>query len=47
MSYSDTPEQSAVIGWQGACLVVGAFVGTGKTTTLRRFAEQNSDERML
>ncbi len=47
MTYSDTPEQSAVIGWQGTRLVVGAFAGTGKTTTLRRFAEQNSDERML
>ncbi len=47
MSYSDTPEQSAVIGWQGTRLVVGAFAGTGKTTTLRRFAEQNPDERML
>ncbi|HFW3114057.1 TPA: DNA helicase, partial [Salmonella enterica subsp. diarizonae serovar 61:r:-] len=47
MSYSDTPEQSAVIAWQGTRLVVGAFAGTGKTTTLRRFAEQNPDERML
>lgn len=47
MSYSDTPEQSAVIDWQGTRLVVGAFAGTGKTTTLRRFAEQNPDERML
>ncbi|ECI0839569.1 ATP-dependent helicase [Salmonella enterica subsp. diarizonae] len=47
MSYTDTPEQSAVIDWQGTRLVVGAFVGTGKTTTLRRFAEQNPDERML
>ncbi|EBA1654718.1 hypothetical protein DY703_09935 [Salmonella enterica] len=47
MSYSDTPEQAAVIAWQGKRLVVGAFAGTGKTTTLRRFAEQNPDERML
>lgn len=47
MTYSDTPEQSAVIAWQGVRLVVGAFAGTGKTTTLRRFAEQIPDERML
>ncbi|EKC7220126.1 ATP-dependent helicase [Salmonella enterica] len=47
MSYSDTPEQAAVIAWHGKRLVVGAFAGTGKTTTLRRFAEQNPDERML
>lgn len=47
MSYSDTPEQADVIAWQGKRLVVGAFAGTGKTTTLRRFAEQNPDERML
>ncbi|EIR4881561.1 hypothetical protein LW377_004528, partial [Salmonella enterica] len=46
MSYSDTPEQADVIAWQGKRLVVGAFAGTGKTTTLRRFAEQNPDERM-
>ncbi|HCL5313129.1 TPA: UvrD-helicase domain-containing protein, partial [Salmonella enterica] len=47
MTYSDTAEQSAVIAWQGTRLVVGAFAGTGKTTTLRRFAEQSPDERML
>ncbi|EHF6856967.1 hypothetical protein J1L44_001833 [Salmonella enterica subsp. enterica serovar Panama] len=34
MSCSDTPEQAAVIAWQGNRLVVGAFAGTGKTTTL-------------
>ncbi|EBS4546640.1 ATP-dependent helicase [Salmonella enterica] len=47
MFYSDTPEQAAIIAWQGERLVVGAFAGTGKTTTLRRFAEQNPDEQML
>ncbi|HHR9069338.1 TPA: UvrD-helicase domain-containing protein [Salmonella enterica subsp. enterica serovar Birkenhead] len=47
MSYFDTSEQAAVIAWQGNRLVVGAFAGTGKTTILRRFAEQNPDERML
>ncbi|EJH8994775.1 ATP-dependent helicase [Salmonella enterica] len=47
MFFSNTSEQAAVIGWKGNRLVVGAFAGTGKTTTLRRFAEQNRNERML
>lgn len=47
MSYIDTPEQTAVIAWKGERLVVCAFAGSGKTTTLRRFAEENPTERML
>lgn len=47
MSYSDTSEQAAVIAWKGERLVVCAFAGYGKTTTLRRFAEENPTERML
>ncbi|HBZ9864419.1 TPA: UvrD-helicase domain-containing protein [Salmonella enterica subsp. houtenae] len=47
MSYSDTPEQAAVIAWKGERLVVSAFAGTGKTSTLRRYAEENPTERML
>lgn len=47
MSHSDTPEQAAVIAWKGERLVVCAFAGSGKTTTLRRFAEENPTERML
>ena len=47
MSYSDTPEQAAVIAWRGERLVVGAFAGSGKTSTLRRYAEENPNERML
>ncbi|EBJ2070759.1 ATP-dependent helicase [Salmonella enterica] len=47
MFFSNTSEQAAVIGWKGKRLVVGAFAGTGKTTTLRGFAEQNRNERML
>lgn len=47
MSYSDTPEQAAVIAWKGERLIVCAFAESGKTTTLRRFAEENSTERML
>lgn len=31
MSYSDTPEQAAVIAWQGKRLVVGAFGRYGKS----------------
>ncbi|EAP5220682.1 ATP-dependent helicase [Salmonella enterica] len=47
MSYSDTPEQAAVIAWKGDRLVVSAFAGTGKTSTLCRYAEENPTERML
>ncbi|WP_392587950.1 UvrD-helicase domain-containing protein [Serratia ureilytica] len=47
MSYSDTPEQAAVIGWSGHRLVVRAFAGTGKTSTLVRFALANPESRML
>lgn len=47
MSYPDTPELAAVIAWKGTRLVVSACAGSGKTTTLRRFAEENPAERML
>lgn len=47
MAYLDTPEQSSVINWKGRHLVVNAFAGTGKTTTLVRYAQANSDRRML
>ncbi|ELG5397434.1 ATP-dependent helicase [Salmonella enterica] len=47
MFYPDTPEQYAVIAWKGKRLVVSACAGSGKTTTLRRFAEENPTERML
>ncbi len=47
MSYSDTPEQAAVIAWAGHRLVVRAFAGTGKTSTLVRYALANPNSRML
>lgn len=47
MSYTSTPEQDAVISWQGQQLVVGAFAGTGKTSTLVRYAQANPQSRML
>ncbi|CAI1047418.1 UvrD-helicase domain-containing protein [Serratia entomophila] len=47
MSYCDTPEQAAIIGWSGRKLVVRAFAGTGKTSTLVRFALANPASRML
>ncbi len=47
MSYSDTPEQAAVIGWSGHRLVVRAFAGTGKTATLVRFACASPERKML
>lgn len=43
----DTPEQAAIIGWSGRKLVVRAFAGTGKTSTLVRLALANPDSRML
>lgn len=42
MSYCDTPEQAAIIGWSESKLVVKAFAGTGKV----RFALANLDSRM-
>ncbi|EAT5878017.1 UvrD-helicase domain-containing protein [Salmonella enterica] len=47
MPHSDTPEQAAVIAWRGERLVVSAFAGTGKTSTLCRYVEENPAERML
>lgn len=47
MSYCDTSEQAAIIGWSGHRLVARAFAGTGKTSTLVRFAQANPDCRML
>ncbi|SMG61597.1 hypothetical protein SAMN03159353_10501 [Cedecea sp. NFIX57] len=47
MSYSDTSEQLAIIGWQGERLVVKAFAGTGKKHTLVRYARANPESRML
>ncbi|MNE49611.1 hypothetical protein D3C81_526280 [compost metagenome] len=47
MSYCDTPEQTAIIGWSGSKLVVKAFASTGKTSILVRFALANPDSRML
>jgi hypothetical protein len=47
MSYTSTPEQDAVICWQGTQLVVSAFAGTGKTSTLVHYAQANPQSRML
>ncbi|MFD1803607.1 UvrD-helicase domain-containing protein [Mixta tenebrionis] len=47
MSWSTTREQDAIIHWKGSRLVVNAFAGTGKTSTLVRFALTNPDSRML
>ncbi len=46
MSYPDTPEQAAIIAWKSKRLVVSAYAGSGKTTTPRRFAEENPTERI-
>lgn len=47
MSYTVTAEQSAAISWQGKRLVISAFAGTGKTSTLVRYAQVNPGSRML
>lgn len=43
----DTPEQSLITNFSGAQLVVIAFAGTGKTTTLIKYALKNIERRML
>ncbi|HGJ5884446.1 UvrD-helicase domain-containing protein [Arsenophonus sp.] len=47
MTINPTPEQQAVIDWQGDKLVVNAFAGTGKTSTLVKYAEKHPKLRML
>jgi len=47
MSFKQTPEQERIITWTGNKLVVGAFAGTGKTSTLEAFARANPERRML
>lgn len=42
-----TPEQQAVIDWQGKQLVVNAFAGTGKTSTLVKYAQAHPELSML
>lgn len=43
----DTPEQALVTGYTGSLLVVRAYAGTGKTSTLVKYALRNPDIRML
>ena len=45
--FPPTPEQSAVINFQGKSLVVKAFAGSGKTTTLVGYAHANPNSRIL
>lgn len=47
MTWKNTAEQNAIIEWKGTHLVVNAFAGTGKTTTLVSYAEANPESRML
>jgi len=42
-----TQEQAQIIAWKGDRLVVTAFAGTGKTSTLEAYAQANPDEKML
>lgn len=43
----DTPEQALVTGYTGSLLVVRAYAGTGKTSTLVKYALRNPQIRML
>ncbi|HHU1965203.1 TPA: hypothetical protein ACUA66_000645 [Escherichia coli] len=43
----DTPEQSLITQYKGSRLVVKAYAGTGKTTTLVKYAHNNLDSRIL
>ncbi|KGM26693.1 DNA helicase [Photorhabdus luminescens] len=43
----DTPEQSLITQYKGPRLVVKAYAGTGKTTTLVKYAHNNPDSRIL
>ncbi|SFU78904.1 UvrD/REP helicase N-terminal domain-containing protein [Xenorhabdus koppenhoeferi] len=45
--FMPTGEQQAVIKWNGSKLVVNAFAGTGKTSTLVNYALANPDVSML
>lgn len=49
MAYKDTDEQVAIIqeSRKAPALVVEAFAGTGKTSTLKRVAEENPTEKMV
>ncbi|EFG9107018.1 UvrD-helicase domain-containing protein, partial [Escherichia coli] len=47
MPHKPTEEQTAIIHWQGRKLVVNAFAGTGKTSTLVSYAMACPESRML
>lgn len=47
MTSKTTAEQNAIIEWKGNHLVVNAFAGTGKTSTLVNYAEANPESKML
>ncbi|MCG3472338.1 UvrD-helicase domain-containing protein [Xenorhabdus bovienii] len=47
MMFIPTDEQQAVIKWNGSQLVVNAFAGTGKTSTLVNYALANPKVSML
>lgn len=45
--HKDTPEQALITTYKGSKLVVEAFAGTGKTTTLVKYAHNNPTLRIL
>lgn len=47
MAFKTTPEQDTIINYVGRCLVVKAFAGAGKTSTLVNYAKKNAREQLL
>ena len=47
MKFCLSEEQKAIVCWSGKRLVVNAFAGSGKTSTLVHYAEANPDCKML
>lgn len=46
-THKETPEQAEITNYKGSKLVVVAFAGTGKTTTLIQYAHNNPTLRIL
>lgn len=47
MGFQTTEEQDRIINYEGDCLVVKAFAGAGKTSTLVNYAKQNPHDHLL
>lgn len=47
MAFKNTPEQEKIINYTGSLLVVKAFAGTGKTSTLINYAKKHDEKKLL